>query len=197
MKGMEETITRPLFTVFIIIMTILILVAGIPTILNAFTSACWKAGIVETNKMITEMKSMTSQTVIKDLNIVLGECIGALIFINDEDLRKMSEDYRQILELKCPSGSKAYVVLLPKTGEKFSWKFWSWPKATVNKVKDSWKKLTNEKPVCKAIDCNTCQFNYEEPVVFEGPSGDDKQIAHCIRIEKISGSYYNVDSCSS
>lgn len=83
--------------------------------------------------------------------IELGECVGAIAFINDDELEGFKEEFRS-RGYNCEKG-EAYIIGIPYYPDTESgWKFWLWPKDILENIANTWNdRVRGMQPYCKAL----------------------------------------------
>lgn len=184
------------------VVTILMIIGGIVILLSVIVvgvfvyqsvrwGPCWanfnqEMGEIEKgfNKLKTQEKA--------EVAVTMGDCVGSLVFVNQNTLNKIDKKYRD--SLKCPEG-KGFFIGFPQDNEiKSGWRFWLWPE-------DLWENLVRWwfgeargiKPLCKSVDR---EIEISDPVI--GGPGGGKTKTICLELIKKTDSYgvsYEEGSC--
>lgn len=119
-----------------------------PWIRYGALSPCWAGAVSNTDTLAGFDLIRKPQT------IVLGDCISAIYFINEEDIEKKSkeigEDFSKYLD--CDSGGKSYVITVPLLPDnEYGWNIFKWPAKALENMRSSFLETFGVKAYCTIL----------------------------------------------
>lgn len=168
-----------------------------PAILGIIQGECWGVNTYNTIKEIkAEFEGLTPGGQSKKMEVVLGDCVEHIAFVDKDTLADYYLNYFLKAEaetvFKCPDTEKfsVYIIAIPYFEEtKSGLRFWRYPKDFIKEEIDKLykEKFRQIKPMCDILDsCEDCYYKSGsiETRVLEGSRKRGEPRTYCLTMSK-------------